>query len=56
MATMPVTEQTTRAYTEAKTQVPKAIIDANALFARAAALSTSLTPYKLTLTAPAAVK
>jgi hypothetical protein len=56
MATMPVTEQTTRAYTESKTQVPKAIVDANALFARAAALSTSLAQYKLTLPAPAAVK
>jgi hypothetical protein len=56
MATMPVTEQTTRAYTESKAQVPKAISDANALFARAAALSTTLAQYKLTLTAPAAVK
>jgi hypothetical protein len=53
---MPVTEQTTRAYTESKAQVPKAIIDANALFARAAALSTTLAQYKLTLSAPAAVK
>ena len=56
MATMPVNEQTTKAYTEAKAQVPKAIVDANALFARAAALSTALAPYKLTLTAPAPVK
>jgi hypothetical protein len=56
MATMPVTEQATRAYTESKAQVPKAIADANALFARASALSTTLAPYKLTLTAPAAVK
>jgi len=51
MATMPVSEQTTKAYTEAKAQVPKAILDANALFARAAALSTALAPHKLTLTA-----
>jgi hypothetical protein len=56
MATMPVSEQTTKAYTEAKTQVPKGIADANALFARAAALSTALAPYKLTLAAPTPVK
>jgi hypothetical protein len=56
MATMPVTEQTTKAYAEAKAQVPKAIVDANALFARAAALSTALAPYKLTLTAPQPLK
>jgi hypothetical protein len=56
MATMPASEQTTKAYTEAKAQVPKAILDANALFARAAALSTALAPYKLTLTAPQPVK
>jgi hypothetical protein len=56
MATMPVSEQTTKAYAEAKAQVPKAIVDANALFARAAALSTALAPHKLTLTAPQPVK
>ena len=56
MATMPLTEQTTKAYSEAKTQVPKAIAEANALFARAAALSTALAPHKLTLTAPQPVK
>jgi hypothetical protein len=56
MATMPVSEQTTKAYTEAKAQVPKAILDANALFARAAALSTALAPHKLALTAPQPVK
>jgi photosystem II stability/assembly factor-like uncharacterized protein len=56
MATMPVSEQTTKAYAEAKAQVPKAILDANALFARAGALSTALAPYKLTLTAPPPVK
>jgi hypothetical protein len=56
MATMPVSEQTTKAYSEAKAQVPKAIADANALFARAAALGTALAPYKLTLTAPPQVK
>jgi len=56
MATMPVTEQTTKAYNEAKAQVPKAIVDANALFARAEALSRALAPLKLTLTAPQPVK
>jgi hypothetical protein len=56
MATMPLTEQTTKAYTEAKTQVPKAILEANALFARADALSKALAPFKLALTAPAPVK
>jgi hypothetical protein len=56
MATMPATEQTTKAYTEAKAQVPKAIMEANALFARAAALSTALAEYKLTLTSPQPVK
>jgi hypothetical protein len=56
MATMPPTEQTTKAYTEAKAQVPKAILEANALFARADALSKALAPFKLALTAPAPVK
>jgi hypothetical protein len=56
MATMPVTEQTTKAYAEAKAQVPKAIAEANALFARAEALSKALAPLKLTLTAPQPVK
>jgi hypothetical protein len=56
MATMPVTEQTTKAYTESKAQVPKAIAEANALFARAEALSKALAPLKLTLTAPQPVK
>jgi hypothetical protein len=56
MATMPVSEQTMKAYTEAKAQTPKAILDANALFARAAAISTALAPHKLTLAAPQPVK
>jgi hypothetical protein len=56
MATMPVTEQTTKAYTESKAQVPKAILEANALFARAEALSKALAPLKLTLVAPPPVK
>ena len=50
------TEQTMRAYTESKTQLPKAIADANSLFTRAATLSGALTKYNLTLTAPTPVK
>ena len=46
------TEQTMRAYNEAKAQIPKAIADANVLFARAAALSGSLAAFKLNLAAP----
>jgi hypothetical protein len=44
-----------RAYTEARAQLPKAIADANALFTRAATLSSSLTKHSLTLTAPTPV-
>jgi hypothetical protein len=44
------------AYTEAKTQLPKAIADANSLFTRAATLSSALTKHNLTLTAPTPVK
>jgi hypothetical protein len=50
------TEQTMRAYNDAKVQLPKAIEDTNALFAKAAALSKVLEKHKLTLTAPAPVK
>ena len=50
------TETTMRAYTESKAQLPKAIADANSLFARAATLSSALTKYSLTLTAPTPVK
>ena len=56
MGGMPVTEGTTRAYTEAKSQVPKAIADLNAIIARASTVSTSLARYNLTLTVPAAIK
>ena len=48
-------DQTMKAYADAKTQVPKAIADLNALFARAATLSATLEKHKLTLTAPRAV-
>ncbi len=50
------TEATMRAYTESKAQLPKAIADANSLFARAATLGSALTKYSLTLTAPTPVK
>ena len=36
--------------------MPKAITDANALFAKAATLSATLAKYNLTLTAPAPIK
>ena len=46
------TEQTTKAYTDAKTKVPKAIGDANALIVKAQSLSTELAKYNVTLTVP----
>ena len=55
MATIPLTEQTTRAYTDAKTQMPKAVSEANALFAKAATLGQTLARFNLTLTPPASV-
>ena len=55
-AGMPVTEGTTRAYTEAKNQAPKAVADLNAAIAKAAALSTTLARYDLTLNVPQPVK
>lgn len=56
MAGMWPTEATMRAYNESKTQLPKAIADANSLFARAATLSSALTKFNLTLAAPSPVK
>ena len=56
MGGMPPGEQATRAYTEAKSQAPKAIADLNAVIVKAAALNTSLGRYGLTLEVPAAVK
>jgi hypothetical protein len=50
------TEQTMKAYSEAKTKMPKAIADANALIARAQTLSTQLANYNVTLTVPQAAK
>ena len=43
---------TMKAYTDAKTEAPKALSDANALFAKAAAVSTSLAKYNVKLDAP----
>jgi hypothetical protein len=56
MVGMPVTEQVTRAYNDAKALMPKAMVEANAVFAKATALSTALAKYNLTLTAPAPLK
>jgi hypothetical protein len=47
---------TMKAYADAKAETPKAISDANALFARAAAVSTSLAKYNLKLDAPKPVE
>jgi hypothetical protein len=49
-------DQTVRAYTEVKSQTPKAIADLNALIAKGAALSNTLAKYNLTLTVPEPVK
>ena len=53
---MPIGDQTTRAYTEARSQTSKAIADLNAVIAKAAALSGTLSRYNLTLTVPQPVK
>jgi photosystem II stability/assembly factor-like uncharacterized protein len=45
-------EPTMRAYSESKSQAPKAIADLNAVIARAAPLSSTLAGYFLTLTVP----
>jgi hypothetical protein len=41
-----------RAYTDAKTQMPKLMVEANALFTKATALSSALAKHNLTLAAP----
>ncbi|MBI1875341.1 MAG: hypothetical protein HYS05_15845, partial [Acidobacteria bacterium] len=56
MAGMSPTEQTTRAYNDAKTETPKAIADVNALLTKATALSGTLAKYNITLTVPPAPK
>ena len=50
------TEAVMKAYTDSKADVPKAIAEANSLFARAATLGSVLTKHSLTLTAPTPVK
>ena len=45
-----------KAYTDSKAELPKAIADANAMFARAQTLSSELAKHNLTLTVPPAVK
>ncbi|HYT74796.1 MAG TPA: hypothetical protein VEL79_08625, partial [Vicinamibacterales bacterium] len=46
------TSITMKAYTDAKAETPKALSDANALFAKAATVSASLAKFNLTLTVP----
>jgi photosystem II stability/assembly factor-like uncharacterized protein len=56
MAGMWPTEAAMKAYTDSKVQVPKAMAEANSIFARAATLGSALTKHSLTLTAPTPVK
>ena len=56
MSGMVVGEQTLRAYTEVKSQTPKAIADLNGAIAKATTLSATLAKYNLTLTVPQPVK
>jgi photosystem II stability/assembly factor-like uncharacterized protein len=56
MGGMVVGEQATNAFSEVKSQTPKAIADLNAVIAKAATLSASLAKYNVTLTVPQAVK
>ena len=46
------TSMTMKAYNDAKTDAPKILSDANGLFAKAAAVSTSLAKFNLKLDAP----
>ena len=52
MGGMPATAQVMQAYTEAKTQGPKALADAEALVAKAEALSATLAKHSITLKVP----
>jgi hypothetical protein len=56
MAGMWPTDQTMRGSNDSKAKTAKGIADANALFARAATLSTTLATYNLALTAPPPLK
>jgi hypothetical protein len=50
------TSMTTKAYDDAKAMAPKVFAEANAVIAKAAALSTTLAKYKVTLAAPEPIK
>jgi hypothetical protein len=50
------TSITMKAYTDARTEAPKTLADANALFAKAASVSASLAKYDLKLDAPKPVE
>ena len=50
------TSMTTKAYDDAKAMAPKAMAEANAVIAKAAALGATLAKYKVTLSAPEPVK
>ena len=56
MSGMVAGEQSVRAYTEVKSQTPKAIADINAVIAKATTLGGTLAKYNLTLTVPQPVK
>ena len=56
MSGMVVGEQTLRAYTEVKSQAPRAVADLNAAIAKATTLSATLARYNLTLTVPQPIK
>jgi len=52
MASLWPTEQTMKAYADAKSELPKAIAEANAVFVRGATVATSLAKFNMALTAP----
>ena len=52
MAGMPSTSDTMKAYNDAKTQAPKALAEADALTAKAAAMSATLAKHNITLKVP----
>ena len=54
MGGMPATAQTLDAYKRAKTEVPKALEEAQALLSKLQTLSTSLAKHNITLTVPPA--
>ncbi|MBM3494500.1 MAG: hypothetical protein FJX72_09315 [Armatimonadetes bacterium] len=56
MGSMSPTQATLTSHAEAMAQVPKAIADLNALFARAAGVSKALEAHKLTLKVPEGIK